>query len=55
MDSGAGGCAPGDTGLTAGNWTVSASVAGTPAYSGTLVFGVPNAASASFDVALAVQ
>ena len=27
-------------------------VAGTPAYAGTLVFGVPNAASSSFDVAL---
>ena len=48
----AGGCAAGDTGLTAGNWTVSAGVAGTPAYSATLVFGVPNAASSSFDVAL---
>ena len=48
----AGGCAAGDTGLAAGNWTVTASAAGTPAYAGTLVFGVPNAASSSFDVAL---
>jgi hypothetical protein len=46
----AGGCAASDTGLLAGNWTLTASVAGTPTYSARLVFGVPDAATGAYDV-----
>ena len=51
----AGGCVGSDTGLAAGGWTVDAVAQGAVSYGAHLVFGVPNAASGSYDVAFVAK
>jgi hypothetical protein len=46
----AGGCAGSDTGLPAGAWTLDAVAQGPVSYGAHLAFGVPNAASGTYDV-----
>jgi hypothetical protein len=51
----AGGCVGSDTGLAAGAWTVDAVVSGPTAWAAHLAFGVPNAASGTYEVAFVAK